>query len=257
MISTIKNNLKFVLAIIFWIFVWQISAVLVDHSYFLPTVPQTLFALRDIIISKDFFKITLLTVLRVFAGLLLGTLFGGVLAVLSHKFGIVKTLVSPLMSIIKSTPVATVIIILWVMLSGDALSVLIAVLMVMPIIWQNLIDAYASISQELTEVCAVYEVPYFVKMKILVIPALIKYFIPGLITSVGLAWKSEIAAEIIAYTKNSIGQQINDAKYFFDTAAVFAWTLIVITLSILLEKLTKKLLSKFKIASVKENNNVT
>ena len=62
----------------------------------------------------------------------------------------------------------------------------------------------------------------------------------------GLAWKAEIAAEIIAYTKKSIGQGINDAKYNMDTPTVFAWTLLIILFSILLELGTKKLLRRFK-----------
>jgi NitT/TauT family transport system permease protein len=105
-------------------------------------------------------------------------------------------------------------------------------------------DGYNSISRELIEVSEIFEFSYMKKAKLLVFPALLKYFIPALITSTGLAWKSEIAAEIITYTKNSIGASISDGKYFLDTPLVFAWTLIVVIFSLLLEALTKLLLRR-------------
>ena len=63
-------------------------------------------------------------------------------------------------------------------------------------------------------------------------------------SSIGLAWKAGIAAEIIAYTRNSIGKEIFDAKNFFMGPEMFAWTLAVVLLSLLFEMLIKLLLRK-------------
>lgn len=245
--NKVNTLLKFLLPICFWISIWEILALIVNHSYFLPSVSDTFSALFTVITSTSFFKVVFFTFLRVISGLVLGIIFGVLLALLSNRFTIIETLISPIIAVIKSTPVATFIIIFWVMLGGEMLSVFIAFLMVMPIIWQNLMDAFKSIDKNLSEVCDVFEFSFAKRMKILIFPALLKYFIPAVITATGLAWKSEIAAEIIAYTKNSIGQYINDAKYGFDTATVFAWTLIVITLSIVLENITKYLLRRVKL----------
>ena len=116
----------------------------------------------------------------------------------------------------------------------------------MPIIWQNTMDAYSSIDKNLLEVTEIFEFSSKKRFKILIFPTLKKLLYPAIITSAGLAWKAEIAAEIIAYTKKSIGQGINDAKYNMDTPTVFAWTLLIILFSILLEFGTKKLLRRFK-----------
>jgi NitT/TauT family transport system permease protein len=140
----------------------------------------------------------------------------------------------------------TNIIILWIMMDGSSLAVFVALLMVMPIIWQNTMDAYSSIDINLLEITEVFEFSEKKKFKILILPTLKKFLYPAIITSAGLAWKAEIAAEIIAYTKKSIGQGINDAKYNMDTPTVFAWTLLIILFSILLELGTKKLLRRFK-----------
>ncbi len=238
---------RILVPLLFWIFIWDLSSALVNNSYFLPSVSDTFSALFVILRSKYFIKVVLYTLLRVILGLFLGCILGITLAFLTNAFSLLNSLVTPLMSIIKSTPVATFIIILWVMMSGDSLAVFIAILMVMPIIWQNTIDGFNSIDIDLIEVCQVYEFPFFKKMRILILPSLKKFLIPAVITSTGLAWKSEIAAEIISYTKNSIGQYINDSKYNFDTSSVFAWTIIIILMSISLEKLTKHFLRRCKI----------
>ena len=78
-------------------------------------------------------------------------------------------------------------------------------------------------------------------------PILLKFLIPAIITSVGLAWKSEIAAEIIAYTSRSIGYLINESKTLFDTPKIFALTLVIIIFSVILEFVVKKLLGRIKI----------
>ena len=245
--SKILRISKTILPVLFWILVWEIASLLVNHSYFLPSVSDTLIALFKVVSSAYFFKTVAFTFLRVIIGLILGILAGILLAFLSNRFSFIEALMTPLITVIKSTPVATLIIILWVMLGGELLAVFIAFLMVMPIIWQNLMDAFGSIDKNLNEVCEVFEFSFSKKMRYLIFPALLKYLIPAIITATGLAWKSEIAAEIIAYTKNSIGQYINDAKYFFDTATVFAWTLIIIVMSIILEKATKYFLRRVKV----------
>ena len=245
MSTKFKKAFFYALPILFWLLLWQISALIIDHSFLLPGIPETMVALWEIIASKNFLKITILTLLRVLCGLASGICLGVILAILSHKYYAVKAVVSPMVSVIKSTPVASFIVILWILMNGSMLAIFIAVLMVMPIIWQNMIDGYNSIDPQLSEVCEIFEFPAIKRFKILTFPALKKFMIPAIITSTGLAWKSEIAAEIIAYTKRSIGQQINDAKYNMETATVFAWTLIVIALSIAIENGAKLLLRRY------------
>lgn len=103
---------------------------------------------------------------------------------------------------------------------------------------------YTSSPKDLIEVSSVFGLTFKKKMKVLIFPILKSFLFPAIITSVGLAWKSEIAAEIIAYTRSSIGMYINDAKTYMQTPTVFAWTVVIIALSITLEKITKALLGR-------------
>ena len=246
MSKRITKWLVFAGAILFWLGIWQLFASLENNNFLFPDIPATFSALIEIIKSADFYKVIFSTLARVLAGLFAGITIGIVLAIASHHVPVIKALLSPIISVIKSTPVASFIIILWIKMNGNELAIFIAFLMVMPIIWQNLLDGYDAIDSALSEVCLVYEFSFIKKLKILVLPTLFKYLVPGIVTATGLAWKSEIAAEIIAYTKNSIGQNINDAKYFSDTPTVFAWSFIIICFSIALEAAAKSILKRCK-----------
>jgi NitT/TauT family transport system permease protein len=116
----------------------------------------------------------------------------------------------------------------------------------MPIIWQNLTDGYKSINQNLQELTVIYELGFFKRQKLLVIPTLMNYLIPAMLTSIGLAWKSGIAAEILTYSKNSIGKNIHDAKAYFEGPDLLCWTITVIFISLIFEYSIKFLIERFK-----------
>lgn len=239
---------KKTVAFIFWISVWQITAIIVDKGFIIPTVEDTAVALWTLIKTSLFWKSVLFSLLRILAGLALGVALGIALALIANKVKYSDSLIAPAMSVIKSTPVASFILILWFMLGSDSVPIAISVLMVMPVIWQNLTDGFEAIDKDLDEVCSVFRLSYAKRLKILVLPTLMRFFLPGLITSCGLAWKAGVAAEIITYTKNSLGKEILDAKNYFESERMFALTIVVIVLSMLIEAAIK-----FSVGALKRN----
>ena len=247
--KTLKKVIFGVLVGAFWVGIWWIFALIVNNSYFLPSPLETLLALLRLFSKPEFYKVASLSLLRVIFGLLLGVLTGILLAVLCHRFVLPRRIFTPIISVIKAMPVATFILILWITLRGSALSVFVGFMMVLPIIYQNLLDGYDSIDKSLIEVTEVFNFSKFKRFKLLTLPTLYSYFCPALITSIGLAFKAQIAAEIIAYTNNSIGQFISDAKYNLQTDDVFAWATVIVSFSIILEFVSKKLLRRLKYES--------
>ena len=118
--------------------------------------------------------------------------------------------------------------------------------MVMPIIYQNLLEGYDSIDKNLLELTFVFKFSRIKRFRLLTLPTLLSYFSPAVITSIGLAFKSQIAAEIIAYTNHSIGQYIYDANFALDTPTVFAWAFVIVCFSIGLEVVCRKMLGRVK-----------
>jgi len=236
---------KYLIPILFWLSVWELIATLVDHPYFFPHLKDTLIAFKNLVLSFSTYKIIFITFMRIAAGILFGVIIGIAFAVLSHKFDIARSILSPLVSVMKITPIAIFYSFLYIKM-GRVLPEFVAILMVIPIIWQNLMNGYNSIDKNLSEVCDAYEVSYFKRFRILTFPALFKYFIPALITSVGIAFKAEISMEILLSAGESIGKAIFDAKYVSDTASAFAWAIIIGILGVMTEKLSKFLLRRYE-----------
>ena len=60
----------------------------------------------------------------------------------------------------------------------------------------------------------------------------------------GFCWKSGVAAEVIGVPDHSIGEKLYMAKIYLSTDELLAWTLVVILLSALFEKLCLWLLGR-------------
>jgi NitT/TauT family transport system permease protein len=65
-----------------------------------------------------------------------------------------------------------------------------------------------------------------------------------MITSLGLGWKVTVAAEVLSSPKFSIGTKLYKAKIYIESEQLFAWTIVVIVLSLILEYIFKYFLKK-------------
>ena len=249
--STMENNsfllinkyLKSFLSAIIILALWDVIAAIISDSFFMPSVRETGSALIEILISGEFFRVIFTAFFRVISGLILGIFFGVIIAALCHKYDVINTVLSPIISIMKATPVACIIVLLWIRLNYTEIAIFVVVLMVMPIVWQNVYDAFNSIDKSLIEVADVFKLDKVQRLKALVIPSVLSYLLPAIITAIGLAWKAEIAAEIM--TNSNIGKLIYDFKTVsYDTASIFAWTAIIVSFSIIFEKTAKHFLGR-------------
>ncbi len=231
---------------------WELLALYVDISFVIPhplptikTFITLLFSSTTLNPNLHFWQIVGASLLRIFIGLFIGILFGVLLAILAIKFPILQGGIQSFVGIIKATPVASFILIIWCMTSRDFVPIAIAMLMVCPIIYQNLFSGYYDLEKEKRELLDVFRVPFLIRLKIFIIPQLLKYLFPAVISATGYAWKSGIAAEIIAYTKNSIGREISNAKNILEGEILFALTIAVILISLLFEYGLKYLERRF------------
>ena len=242
--NLLKNKaLKIILPTVLILLIWETAFLLTDNTYFIPSIKETLSSLVKILISRSFFRIVLTSVFRVLAGLFLGLILGITAATLCHYHEIMNVLLSPIISIMKATPVACIVVLLWISMTYTQLTVFVVMLMVVPIVWQNVLDGFRAIDKDLIEVSEIFRLDLKTKLRVLIVPTLMKYISPALVTSVGLSWKAEIAAEIM--TNSNMGRLIYNYKNVtFDTASIFAWTIIIVLFSIALEKITKLLLRR-------------
>ena len=244
--TKVKKVIFTILSIIAWLLIWELGASVVNNVAFFAGVSATLKALGSLFVTEQFWITVIFSILRIALGFLLGVFLGILLAFICTKSEILHNFFSLGISVIKSTPVASIIMILWIFIGSVKVASAIALFMVAPIIWQNLIDGFKAIDKNLSEVADVFGFSVARRFRLVVFPTLIRYFVPAALTSVGLAWKSGIAAEIITVAKNSIGYEIKTHKDYFESDYMLAWTLVVIIISVVFENVIRFLLRRFK-----------
>ncbi len=228
----------------FWVGLWQLIYMKVDMDIVIPSPLGTGQRILELVCTAEFWKITGTTVLRILAGYLCGVLLGLFLAVATYLSKVLYALFKPIISIARATPVAslTVIIIVWV--TNSRVPLFIVGLMVFPIIWANTFEGIKNTDKKLLEMSRCFSVSTFSRFLHIYVPSVYPFFIAGASTALGLAWKSGIAAEILGSTQGSVGQQLNNAKVYLDSEGKFAWTVVVVILSIIFERLVVWALKK-------------
>lgn len=229
---------------VFWIALWQIVHLAVGQNILVPSPLSVFLRLCEFAMLKEFWFSVAVSLFRVLSGLLWGTALGIVLAVLTAKVPFLKTLFSPALHIVKSTPIASFIILAILWLSVENVPVFTAMLIVLPSIWANTEKGILSVDKKLLEMGKTFGLSHKDVFLRITVPSVKPFFIAALNSAVGMAWKAGIAAEVICPHGNSIGAALQDSKIYFETVDTFAWTAAVVILSVILEKLLVYFTSK-------------
>ncbi|NLE26292.1 MAG: ABC transporter permease subunit [Clostridiaceae bacterium] len=239
MISTTsnRNRIEKLASVAFALIVWQVSAMLIGESLLLVTPIAVVKRLFSLFTEADFFTAIGYSFLRIVLGFLAGLVVGSLMAAVAGKFRLAEIMFWPFIATIKSVPVASFIILFLIWLSMGTLSSFISFLMVLPIIYGNVLQGIKSTDKKLLEMTEVFRVGLFRRIIFIYLPQIKPYLISACSVAMGLAWKSGIAAEVIGIPGGSIGEKLYEAKIYYTTADLFAWTFIIVVLSISFEKL--------------------
>ena len=226
-----------VAALLFWILVWFFLAKKVGNEWILPSPVAVFTRLFSLAGTLDFYRVLGLSFLRVCSGFLAGILLGFLLGTVSHYVKGLHPLISPLMAVIRATPVASFILLVLFWMTTDRVPTFISLLMVLPIVWQNTLLGYEKKDALLDEMAKSFRISPLRTFLKIDLPQVLSYTLSAGKTALGLAWKAGVAADVLALTKNSVGLMIYNAKLYIETIDLYAWTCAIILFSIALEKL--------------------
>ena len=232
----IKRVLKVLLPLIIWLGLWQYLAWKVGLELLLPGPWRVLERLVALCPTAPFWHAALATLGRVFLGGALGALAGALVAVLSKRWEVCGWVLTPLMKIIRATPVASFIILIWLWYTANTVPALIAGLMSAPVVWGTTAQAIRDTDPALLEMARAYRLSGLKTVRLIYIPSALPAFLAGCRTALGLAWKAGVAAEVLCRPRWALGSQVYNAKLALETADLFAWTAVVVVLSFVVEK---------------------
>lgn len=227
-----------------WIVLWQAASVQVGIPLLLPGPWEVACRLAELCSGGEFWLTVLNSCWRITQGLGLGVAVGAALAAAAWRFWLAEACIAPVMGVVKATPVASFIILALVWIKSAYLSVFIPFLMVLPPVYANLRQGLSAPDPQLLEMARVFGVGRWRRLRHLYLPAVFPYLLSALSAGVGLAWKSGIAAEVLGAPALTIGRAIYQSKIYLETADLFAWTAVVVAVSMALERLTLGVLGR-------------
>lgn len=233
-----------VLVILFWLIVWQVVAMLVNKPVLFASPIETVKALFAQLPKKTFWQAAFSSLLRIAAGFFLALLFGLLIGAAAWRWAPLRSLLSPLLTFMKSVPVASFIILILVWFGSDNLAIIVSAIIVFPLIYFAMVNGLANTDRSLLEMAKVFRVSPARTAWGIYRPAVMPYLLNTCSSALGMCWKAGLAAEVIGTPLHSIGAQLYDAKLYMNTADIFAWTLVVLVLSLVFEKIVLHLLRK-------------
>ena len=244
MSAKLRKTLRTLAVVLFWLLVWQLAAALAGQELLLPSPLRVARELIRLAGGAEFWLTVAQSIRRVLTGIVSAVLLGILLALLTHKSAVLRALLSPVMTLVKSTPVASFIILALVWLGRDVVPPVIAALMVLPVVWANVSQGLDGIDPQLLELAQVCRLPRGRVFRRITLPSVLPHLRAALCSALGLGWKAGVAAEILTVPARSIGKRIYEAKIYLETTELFAWTAAVVLLSLVIERLLLRLVGR-------------
>ena len=238
-----KQN-RIVIAL-FWLALWQGAGMALRQPLILPLPLSVLRRLGELIFTHSFWLSIGISSGRIMSGFLLGCLTGILLAIPAGLYRRIRDFLYPAAVAVKAVPVASFVILALMWLNSRHLSVFIAFLMAFPPIYTGVLEGMAQADPQLLEMADLFRIPFRRRFTGIYLPRILPSFRTAASVAMGLCWKAGTAAELIGLPKYSLGERLYNAKIYFLTADLFAWTIVIVALSAVCERLFLKLLDLF------------
>ena len=231
-----KKTILAAVAVLLWIGLWELAAYRLNKPVLLPYPAAVFRTLLKMLRDKAFLEVIWGSFRHVTAGFLIALAAGLVLAVISSMSEVIEILLMPGVKLVKTVPVVSFIILLLFFVKPEKIGLVISLLMVFPVVYENVRKGIGGTDIRLKEAAQVFRSPFFKRLCHMIIPAMIPYTTAACSAGLSLCWKAGIAAELIAQSPKSIGHELYYSKLYVDAEGVFAWTIIIIAVSVLFEK---------------------
>ena len=210
---------------------WKIGALFVDAELILPPPERAAMALVDILIHGRFWGAVGATVIRVFWSFLSAFAAGVIIGLWAGYSSVVRSAMMPLLSVLRTTPVMAVILLALIWFRTETVPVFVSFLMSFPIVCTTVIEGVGEIDRRLFEMADVFGVSRVERIIYITLPAMVPYLLAAAHSTLGLAWKVVIAAEVLSLPEIGIGSEMQTAQLTLETADVMVWTTTAVLVS--------------------------
>lgn len=232
-----KKVISTCLALLFWLVLWLIIYKKTGTDLLVSSPLDVAERLFSLLKESEFYSSVFRSFLTITKGYVFGVLGGLTIGTLISFSRVLSSVFKPFLTAVKTTPVVSFIILALIWIPRYSVPTFITFLMVLPIISAGVVSGLGSADTELLEMARAYNFSFRKKLKYLYLPSAAPNFITACETAIGLGWKAGIAAEVICMPDGTIGKALKNSQVYMETVDLFAWTTVIIMISLILEKL--------------------
>lgn len=245
--SNVKNSIIFsILGVLFLFALWFLLYFTVANAYVIPSPIEVIAASFTNLITPEFYTHLASTLVRVVFALALSFALGVPLAVLSHLSAKTEHALLPFISVIRSLPVLAVLLIILICMPRGIAPVIVCVLSLFPIVYSQTLNYLNTVSFPQREMLKTYNVPIKKQIVSVYLKGYLPLFIKEATTLFSFSLKLAVSAEILASVFQSIGGDIYQASIYSNVTQMFALTLLVCTVGIIVECIGKFFYAKME-----------
>lgn len=220
---------------------WQLLSWQMAQPQLIPSFPDLIRALFRLVYSPGFLVSIGTTCLRACVGLLLSLAAASITAFLLNRSEAIRFLFMPWLSLLRSVPVISFILLALIFLNPEMIPLLIAFLTMYPLLTENLLKGLMNRRDSWKILARQFHLNAWNRLFQINYPQLKPYLFSGLASAVGFGWRAIIMGEVLSQCVDGIGKRMKEAQVFIDVPELIAWTLVAIVLSWLTDKLISRL----------------
>ena len=234
-----KSKLYTGLSCVFFILLWQLIAVIINNDVYIPRIQQVIEAIKIILNEQNFLKVIFSSFYRTMFSYLLALIFSMILGVLATVCPFFQYVMQPINSFGKTIPTMVLVVLSLVWFDKDKTPFVVGFAITFPILYEGIRNGLMQIDKKIIDMTKIYEVSLKDKIEKIYLPVMKFYFMSIFVSTFSLTFKTVIAGEVHGQPKFGIGSQIQLEKVNFNTSGIFAWIVIIVIISVVLEIINK------------------
>lgn len=239
-----KNKVQVLLSSVILLFLWQVIAVEINNDIYLPTLGQVFTSMKEIVSEDRFILDIFSTILRCILSFLIALIVAFISGIISYSLNIFKNLLIPITSLARSIPNMVLIVLTLIWFNKESAPYIVVFIMVFPVLYDAVLGAMKNIDKSILEMTKLYKISIKDKILKIYLPAIKFSLISILSSTISLGFKIVIAGEVYGQPLYGIGAMIQSEKVNFNTTAIFAWIIIIVIISFLLNLIEKLFLRR-------------
>ena len=179
------------------------------------------------------------TLLHLVEALAVSSVAGTALGLVQGRSPFIRTLLRPLMILLRSIPMIVMTVIVMVLTKYERVPLIATSLLLIPLISEATYEGFLRIEPEMIDV---YRMNSGFTPRVLFqvyLPLMAGYLKQAYVNAVGMGIKLTVTTEYLVQARDSLGKVIYTSVYFNEYAEIYAYALIMILLAVLVSELPK------------------